>query len=342
MPTVLTIKERTMFEIVNFVSISGIVGAFGIVANIVNSIVFYKQGFKNTVNIGFFGLAISDTTCLVTLLWASISMNPLLSSLGIPWFAMDVMYLSAAWPHICFSRITAFITVYVTAERYLSIALPLKVKQLITQRIATSTICLIYFVNLTTLVPEYATSYLGWRFVLERNDTLVGIIFTSSRKRVEGVVFVLHFILGMASFVGVVVFTTLLVVKLGQSSKWRNELTPCHSKQTAISNRDKRTVKMVVLIASVLIVCYAPGAVISLTTFIVGPEFNIRGKFVNICEATWSIALTFQSINSSVNIFIYYSMSSKYKQTLRESISRCNKSMREHLSAKEHERACLA
>lgn len=92
----------------------------------------------------------------------------------------------------------------------------------------------------------------------------------------------------------------------------------------SMSNRDRKTVKMVILIASVLIACYTPGAVIALTTFIVGPEFDVRGKYVNICEAAWSIAYTFQSINSSVNIFLYYSMSSKYKQTFNEIIFKQN------------------
>lgn len=307
---------REIFEIVNLVCVASIIALFGIVANMINMIVFYKQGFKNTVNIGFCALAFSDITCLITLQCASIYMNPVLASTWVHWLPLETYYLLIAWPHVCFSKITSYITVYLTAERYFSIALPLKVKDLINPRTATSILCMIYIFNLMILVPEYATSYIGWRFVPERNATLIGLIFTSSRRSVEGIVNILHFILGMASFVGAVVFTSLLVIKLKQSSRWRRQATSTNSNREGISNRDKKTVKMVVLIACVLIVCYVPGALISLGIFIGGPEFSIRGKYVNICEAMWTIAYIFHAINSSVNIFVYYKMSSKYRETL--------------------------
>lgn len=315
---ILSEEERTTVEIVNLVSICGIISIFGISSNIINVIILHKQGFKNTVNIGFFGMAVSDINCLLSLTWGSVCMNPLLTSLGTYWFSMEVMYLTVAWPHICFTRITSWITAFVTAERYLSIALPLKVKRLITPKTTTLIMCVIYVINLVSLAPEYATSYLGWRFVPARNETLIGILFTSSRQSTEGVIYFLHFMLGMTSFTGVVVFTILLVMKLVQSSKWRMGVTQNNSNREAISERDKRTVRMVIFIATVLIFCYSPAALISLSTFILGPEFNIRGKYINTCEAMWSTAFIFQAINSSVNIFVYYSMSSKYRQTFHE------------------------
>lgn len=323
MTDVLSDEERTVFEIVNFASICCIVGMFGILANIANLIVFSTQGFKNTVNIGFFGLAISDMICLITLLWASVCMNPLFTASGMPWFPLEVMYLSAAWPHVSFSIITSWVTAYVTAERYFSIALPLKVKSIITPKTATFSVCLIYLVNLVTLIPEYTTSYLGWRFDASKNQTRIGILFTSSRSSVEGAVYVLHSVLGIASFTGVILFTTLLVIKLRQSARWRQEATSSSNKTGAMSGRDQKTVKMVLVIACVLIACYTPGAVISLAAFIVGPEFNVRGSYVNIAEAMWSVAGSFQAINSSINVFFYYSMSSKYKQTFHEVILKC-------------------
>lgn len=318
MAQVLSEEGRIMFEIVNLVSICSIIGMFGIFSNIINMIVFYKQGFETTVNIGFFGLAISDITCLLTLQMGSVCMNPLLASSNIPWLPLEIYYLLIAWPHICFSKITSYITIYITAERYFSIAIPLKVKALITTKTTTLIMCLIYVVNLLILVPEYATSYIGWRFDPERNQTLVGVLFMGNRKHAEGVVSILHFIFGMSSFVGLVVFTTLLVIKLGQSSQWRKEVTSMNNNREAMSSRDKKAVKMIVLIASVLIGCYTPGALFSLTTFVGGPEFSIRGIYANVCEAMWTVAYIFHSVNSSVNIFIYYSMSTKYRDTFHQ------------------------
>lgn len=325
MAFVLSNRGTIIFELVNFVCICSIVCIFGIVANIINVVIFCKQGFKNTVSIGFLGLAISDLICLLTLQWGSICMNPLLTSSGVPWFPPEVMYLSGGWPHVCFSRITSWITVYVTAERYLSIALPLQVKQIITPRKVIIILCLICFVNVSSLFPEYATSYLDWVFIPKRNKTLIGIVFTNIRTRVEGVVYVLHSILGMASFGGVILFTALLVIKLRQSSQWRQNVTSSNNKNEAISRRDQKTLKLVVVIASVLIACYTPGAVIAIAAFTVGPEFSVNGAYANISDAMWSIACVFQAINSSINIVFYYSMSSKYRHTFDEVILGCRK-----------------
>lgn len=322
MMTVLSDHGRIVFEIINFVFVCSIVGIFGITSNVLNIAIFYNQGFNNSANIGFFALAISDMSCLVALQWASVCMNPLFGASGVPWHPLEVMYLSGAWPHVCFSRITSFITVYITAERYLSIALPLKVKHIVTPKVTTVLICLIYAINLMTLIPEYATSYLGWRYVLRFNKTLIALVFTSSRNCVEGMVYVLHSLLGISSFGGVIVFTSLLIGKLGQSSEWRKEVTSEQRRRESMSNREQKMVKMILLIACALILCYTPGAVISMATFIVGPEFNIRGIHINICEATWSVAFSFQAINSSINIFFYYTMSSKYRQTFNEIILR--------------------
>ncbi|CAG5124274.1 unnamed protein product, partial [Candidula unifasciata] len=47
-------------EFVNIVCLCGLVSMFGTVANIINLIVFYRQGLNTTINISFFALAVSD------------------------------------------------------------------------------------------------------------------------------------------------------------------------------------------------------------------------------------------------------------------------------------------
>lgn len=315
---VLSDEGRQIFETINFVIISSITGLFGIAANIINIVIFYKQGFGSTVNIGLFALAISDLCCLLSLEWVCVGLNPLFSASNIPWVLVEVMFLSGAWPHVCFCRITSYITSYITAERYLSIAMPLKVKQIITPRRTAVVLCVIYFINFLLLTPDYATAYLAWKFAPSKNRTLLTLTFTSSREKVEGLENVLHSLAGTTSFLAVIIFTSVLVIKLRKTSKWRIKVVSGTRKHEAISLREQKTVKMIVLIASVLIFCYIPGAIISMATFIVGPEFNILGRYINICMATWSIAFVFQTFNSSINIIFYYTMSSKYKQTLLE------------------------
>lgn len=323
MDKIVSDQQRRIIEIVDFGILGSSVSLFGIAANVVNIIVFYLQGFKTTVNIGFFGLAISDLFCLLSLEWITVCMNPLIPMPGLLWVRSEVMYLTGAWLHVCFGRITSYITVYITAERFLCISIPLKVKQIITPLTTALALFGIYLVNLLTLVSEYATSYLDWKFIPELNRTLIVIVFTDTRILVEGLVSVLHSVTGMTSFLGVVIFTSALVYKLINTAKWRKRTTSNKYKEQAMSTRDQKTVKMVVLIASFLIACYTPGAIIAMAMFIVGPEFNIKGRYVNLCMSTWSLACLCHGINSSINIFFYYKMSSKYRDTLHAFLIKC-------------------
>lgn len=162
--------------------------------------------------------------------------------------------------------------------------------------------------------PEYETSYLGWKLDVKENKTLVGILHRSNAKNLEGVTFILFGILGFLSFVAVVIFTLILVIQLNKKTKWRTNANLEKQQSESISNRDRRTVTMVVMIAVVLIVCYTPGVIVSMVTFC-EPEFSVTGKYANVYVASWSFVVTFESFNSSVNIFLYYHMSSKYRET---------------------------
>lgn len=312
---ILTAEQAAIFLLVNFSSLCCILSLLGIIGNVINIIVFLKQGFRNTINICFFGLAISDICCLLTLLWMGVCLNPAVIVSGAPWVATDFVYLTGAWPHNMSGRITSYITVYITAERCVCIIFPLKVKQLISPRKTTVAVCTIYILNILTLCPEYATSYLTWKFFPERNITLLAIAHRSGREQTAGIVFFLNSITGAFSFVSVIVLTAILAVKLKKASVWRLQAKSANSNTVAtMSSRDQKTVKMVTLIATVLIICFIPGVIVAMVTFI-EPEFDLRKRYANSVASFWSLASVGQAVNSSINIIFYYKMSSKYKQT---------------------------
>ncbi|XP_059177845.1 growth hormone secretagogue receptor type 1-like [Physella acuta] len=323
---IISARERQIYEVVNYVILGTVIGLFGIVANIINIIIFYRQGLKTTVNVSLFALAISDLCSLLTLQWFNICVNPLFENADdlFPMMASEVIYLTAGIPHDCFARITCWITVYITAERCLCITFPLKIKQLITPTRTTVIISLIYILMMASFTPEYATAYIGWKYYASKNRTLLGLKFTSHRKQVEGLTFLLYGILGKLSFVAVVFFTVILVVVLRKKTIWRRKSIYGHQNSESISNRDKKTINMIIIIAIILIVCYTPGTILSLVTFFV-PDFSIVGNYVNLFFAVWSFGFLFETINSSVNIFLYYKMSSKYRRSFCGMFSRCVK-----------------
>lgn len=316
-------RDRQIIEVVNAVSITSSICVFGCVTNVINIIVFCKQGFQQTMNITLLAITISDLCSLVTLLWAVTCVNPQLVDSPIPIAPKEIQYLTGSLPHICFARITSWITVYITAERFVCITFPLQVKQLITPRKTTVIIMIIYIAMIASFSPEYITCYFEWKFFEERNRTLIGLAFRGSRKSMEGLIFFLSTMSGLVSFISVSVFTILLVVQLKRKSKWRTTANLDPSASLKITARDRKTIGMVVMIAGVLIASYTPSVLTSLVT-VVEPELSIVGRYVNACFVSWSFTFIFDALNSSINIFIYYTMGSKYRETLHQVLGVCN------------------
>ncbi|KAK0056412.1 allatostatin-A receptor, partial [Biomphalaria pfeifferi] len=75
-------------------------------------------------------LAVSDVGMLGTLVWLNLCFNPLFHNLDLPFDSVEIQYLTAGWPHVVFTQITSWITAFITLERCLCIALPLKASDL--------------------------------------------------------------------------------------------------------------------------------------------------------------------------------------------------------------------
>ncbi|XP_059177661.1 FMRFamide receptor-like [Physella acuta] len=315
-------NTRHMFELVVYVFLSSILGVLGVFGNVVNIIIFYRQGLNNTVNISFTGLAISDLSSLVTLLWFDVCVNPLFAYSGIPMVTSEVQHLSGGWPRACFARITTWITVYITAERCLCIASPLKVKKIITPKRTTVILCSIYIFTILPLIPEYSTAYLSWQWDDNFNTTVLRLGFTPNRHEMEGLTSLVYFIYVLLSYFSVVLLTGILVYKLKQKTKWRQESTFDNLQSEKLSNRDRKTISMVIVIASVLIACCALPVGLYIVGFVI-QGFGVIGEYSNFFFVTWSFAFLTEAFNATINTVLYYKMSSKYKEKFNELFSCC-------------------
>ncbi|XP_059178437.1 growth hormone secretagogue receptor type 1-like [Physella acuta] len=201
-----------MVEMVNGVYLSSVISVLGIVGNVLNMAVFVKFGLQSTINISFTMLAFSDLASMVTLLWYNVCGSPEFMTSGVPFIFAEVKHLTAGFPHACFSRVTSWVTVYITAERFLCVAFPLKIKRMITPRKAAGVIFVIYAVMILSLLPEYSTVYLTWMFYPSLNKTLLGLAFTNNREDFDGVSLLLYAAFMIASFFGITGFTIALLV----------------------------------------------------------------------------------------------------------------------------------
>ncbi|BFZ17427.1 hypothetical protein BsWGS_20466 [Bradybaena similaris] len=311
-----TFEVRQACMVIILVIVSGFVSLFGMGANIINIVVFVRQGFRDSVNISLCGLAIADLASVTTTFWSSILYNPEVSNADLPFNAMDVLYLTGGYAHACFNRVTSFVTAFVTLERCLCITFPLHIKTIFTPTRTKIIIINIFLVIIVIFSPFYYVNRLEWTFDEARNKTILSLVYTDNRIVVETFTFLIHSVaMSAISLSSVIVCTGILIIKLNQKTKWRQgNAVQSNSKPETASLKDKKVVKMVAFISTIFIICFTPATAIFLTMACY-PEFSFGGRYQNMFYTVWAFATLLEIINSSVNIFIYLSMSSKFKIT---------------------------
>lgn len=295
------------------------VSLFGITTNVCNVIMFCKLGFKDSFNISLMALSISDLGSSVVLFWMGMCFNPLFIFSDVPFDTLSLVYLTGGWVRIYFTRTTSWLTAMISGERCLCIIAPLKVKTIVTRRRSIYTIIAIFVSMSFTMPPVYYSTGLDWKWYPDRNKTLLGLVFTEDRPQVYNGIMIANLILGFMSFFCVILSTTLLVSRLNQKSKWREASVKAQDNLETITTRDQRVSKMVILISAIFMTCLLPGVMLSIVMLFV-PEFSKGRLYHNLFTMVWAINHITEAVNSSVNIFIYYNMSNRFRLTLRSFI----------------------
>ncbi|XP_025086733.1 uncharacterized protein LOC112559613 [Pomacea canaliculata] len=126
-------------------------------------------------------------------------------------------------------------------------------------------------------------------------------------------------IVPMTTFIVVSLATIVTVVRLRAAMAWRQKSSSStnsgHTQQTAIS-------KMLVLVSCIYILTTIPWVLLCLTELTLA-EFSINGRFYVLYTSMNSVVYYFPYINSSVNIFIYYNRSSRFRRDVQEMFSSC-------------------
>ncbi|KAI8772720.1 growth hormone secretagogue receptor type 1 [Biomphalaria glabrata] len=309
-------NDMVLFQIcnINNVYLLAIVSLFGLLFNAINICVFVKQGFRDKVNISLFALAVSDIGTLLSSLIYSVSINPLLISAGLPVSLYELQGVVAAFPRATFSRITNCVTTYITFERCMCVVFPIKVKGIITARVTAVTLVFIYLAVASTLIPLYLGLVVRWRFDPFYNRTILGMTFEFNNGPADiNAVLNLHSSIQLASFILISLFTSVLAGELRKQSKWRQQAAQTNDISSRVAKkRVSKTIRMIAVMAAIYIVCY------SLTVFhliynAVEPAY--RSTLFAIYSSVLSFAILMESVNSSIGIFLYYTMSAKYRIT---------------------------
>ncbi|CAG5127801.1 unnamed protein product [Candidula unifasciata] len=298
---------------------------FGIFTNIINVIIFVKQGFSDTINVSLLALSISDLSSLLLIMWTNLCFSPAIRDSNIPMVTTEVHLITGTWPHIVFTRITGWITAFISLERCVCVIQPLKVKTMFTRKRHVIAMVAIFTLTMGLSSFGYIPGGLGWKFYPDRNKTLIGIAYhlgEDGRKYTDAVSYAISGIfMPISCFLSVVILTTILVVKLNQKMAWRqsNSSAVIQSKQKStsdgvVNSKERKIAKMVVLMSVIFIASFLPAVIVFFTGIIV-PTFNYDKLDRNLVFVMMSLTNTAEVINSSVNIFIYIRMSSKYRET---------------------------
>lgn len=301
-----------------------IVSVFGSINNVINISIFVRQGFTDTINISLLALAVSDVCSLLTIMWSNLCFTQDFQESGIPLLANEVQLISGSWPHVTFTRTTGWITAFISFERCMCVIFPLKVKTLFTPKRHTSTMIAIYVVTLGCSTLAYVSLGLEWRFYPQKNRTLIGLAYHMDayrRKITDAVSYAVNGVLmPMTCFLSVVVCTAVLVVKLNQQTSWRQTNASAASQgqvlktERVVNTKERRVATMVVFISAIFIASFVPAVCIFVAGYI-EPQLSYDGRYKHLFLVTLSISFTAEAINSSINIFVYFSMSTKYRET---------------------------
>ncbi|KAH9505654.1 hypothetical protein Btru_056206 [Bulinus truncatus] len=307
---------RTLLTL-NIAILNAVFAVFGIGANVINGYVFWKQGFSENVNISLFALSVVDMCELLAAVVFSVFYNPALQDSGLPVRPFEFVNVSVAFPRGALSQIKSAITTFIALERCMCVVMPIKVKFIITARTTAGSLVVIVSSLALTLIPFYRTIYLGWGCDPRTNRTILGAVYVHLDGPVDmSPLLSTHTAVQITSFIAISFFTVILAVKLSEQTRFR--LKNARLSESALkenSRKSTRTIALVLTMTATYIVCYSPGMVLLLAGFM-EPMFSVFGLLKNYFMLAVSVNILFESINSSVTIFLYYSMSVNYRRTL--------------------------
>ncbi|XP_059145201.1 uncharacterized protein LOC131932325 [Physella acuta] len=114
------------------------------------------------------------------------------------------------------------------------------------------------------------------------------------------------------TFTTIIACTTITGIQLQQIGKTRKSMTSDKN----ISNKEKKVAVMLVVVSVIFIACLAPtSATLSTVGFV--PGMSVYGEYFDVALLLYEMSFLTETLSSSVNVLVYYRMSSKYKSTLK-------------------------
>ena len=314
---IISVETFLSFEKVVTCGVNLVLFSIGVPTNLLNCLVFYRQGLRDRMNLCLFSLALVDML-YVTFFYLASSyclVGQLFPEVGEWWKFHARKYFAGLY--MGFLASSGCLTMVISVERCVCVTLPLKAATLVkTQTIAViivgvvvslQTMCLLYPLELSIGTREDPNTG-RITFFLTTTE------FYSQHKVLYNVVeyTFLMIVIPFTTFTVVTIATAITVVQLKRAIAWRHGSSSSSSSDV----REVALVKMLVVVSLIYIISSAPNVALGLTRLLV-PEFLHTRRYANIFLASNLTFLVLAQMNSSVNFFVYLARSSRFRQELR-------------------------
>lgn len=306
-------EARKVTETVFYAGLTTIECLFGIPANVINSLVFWRQGLKDRMNLCLFSLAVVDCSYLVItfLIFCVTSLIRIFdAALSDKYYAKMFCFLGSFL--YGYRSTSGFIGVVIAVERCVCVLFPLRASTLMQTHTLGIMLLSFFFI--------FQGSHLLYQFMFEpvAIHTKDGVLWTftdtqfyrDNKVLVEIITFtVLGTIIPVTNFVIVSSATAVTVWRLRAAAEWRRMTS---SSSSDSHNQQMALTAMLVIVSCVYVTTMAP-FVIRQMLFLFVVSCLSDGQCVESYTAFTAVVYGILHVNNSINIFIYYNRSSKFR-----------------------------
>lgn len=303
----------------------------GIVGNIINIIVFYKLGYKETINISMTTIAFWD---LISSMCGLVHKTRTLVQLFLsPADALTYEAFTTLIPGFLTLYcviVSSVLASYVAVERCLCISMPFTVKYLLTPKVVTTvnvSLSVIFFFGTAVL---YVIDTYEWVYYPEFNTTVAQM---SYRENMDVDAF-LDYNSGssfapicISLFVQISCFF-IISYHLRKASGFRAQSTIANNAteksegdpkkpKSLMSARDRQVIRMLQVIIFIYITGLLPNMALDVAK-LVESRFYLMAEFHNFFMVFYYCVSLLFHVSASVNCLVYYFMSSHYKAKFQE------------------------
>lgn len=294
-----------------------IVSLIGSVGNILSIVVLVHHKMRTTINTCLAALAISDTLFLLhSFIFSAISMMMYRNPEAGENVRNMIFPIMGAYSSIVTGRITSWLTVMLSIERFIAVYSPIRAKIICASRYTCAAIMVIYVSTCLLLIPFVLKYHV--LYSVENNVTSITLRLTALGRNktfydIYG--FFVNILFRLLPLVLIIVLNSLIMHAIHRTWSWHRRLS--EGSNSGRTSEQRKITRMLLAVTFVFVFCILPGALSSIVTHI-WPRFSRFGDLRNLYQCMLYVTFFLETANSAINFLIYMALSKKFCMTYKE------------------------